>query len=135
MIRLDDSFYMWLPRIREKPGLFLGEPSLIALSHFWKGYAFRAMSDELESQKHMGVSEQHSGAVVHGELSRSQEEHFMDGFEKFAYSYFNCEWSTQGWAKLIVKNCKSDEEAFYKFFELLDEFMSRSGKNENMESV
>ena len=124
MIRLDDTFFTWLPKIRERPGIFLGEPSLIALFHFWNGYAFRQMSDELESQKRSDYSKQNCKVVDTEEAGEFSKKHFMDGFEKFAYSYFGCEWSTQGWVKLITEKCSSDAEAFYKFFELLDTFMS-----------
>jgi len=114
MKHLDNTFLSWLPRIRENPGIFLGEPSLTALSHFWDGYAFREMPQEQNVQEH----------TTSKVLSLSSGKHFMDGFEEFVYSHFDCEWSTRGWVKFITENCSSEAEAFYKFFELFDAFMS-----------
>ena len=123
MKRLDDTFLTWLPRIRENPGVFLGEPSLTALSHFWNGYAFREMPEKQEKQTYANDLKECEKTVVPERLSKRSEKHFMDGFEKFAYSYFGCDWSTQGWVKLITEHCNSEAEAFNKFFELFDMFI------------
>jgi len=124
MKHLDDTFFTWLPRIRENPGAFLGEPSLTALSHFWDGYAFREMPAEQNKQAQTNHLKDSGQVVITEGQNTSNGKHFMDGFEKFAYSHFNCEWSTRGWVKLIRENCSSDAEAFYKFFELFDAFIN-----------
>jgi len=138
MIVTEDSFYFWLRRIREFPELFLGEKSLTALVQFWHGYVFCKMMETHEKSTGHSATERYdeifnsptkplvkSATTSHNPYER----HFMNGFEAFAYScYPNCERTTQGWAKLISKNSDSEEEAFDKFFEVLDEFLKQKGE-------
>ena len=48
---------------------------------------------------------------------------FLPGFQKFIDEYYNID-SAYHWSEIIQSFCLSDEEAFDKFFILLDEFMS-----------
>ena len=123
MKRADDSFRFWLHKIREKPGLFLGEPSLTALVHFWDGYAFRGM---IEPEKSSCLGD-YNGIENSNMCCKSGGHHFLDGFEEFVSSYYSCEHATQGWGKAISQNCSSEAAAFDKFFELFDEFMKSKG--------
>ena len=118
MFYSEDSFRFWLRSIRERPGMWLGEKSLFALVHFWHGYTF---GRSVEIDEHSNEPRISDRAVTHF------GQHFMDGFEQFAYSHFGCKRTTQGWWRLIAKNCGTDAQAFDKFFELLDEFLAQKG--------
>jgi len=136
MIVTEDSFYVWLRRIREHPGAFLGEKSLTALVHFWNGYAFcRMVETKEESTNHSAVESyderRKPSAKPLTKFSTKPynpyKHHFMNEFDVFVYAYYNCEMTVHGWANLISRNSNSDEEAFDKFFELLDEFLAQKG--------
>ena len=49
-------------------------------------------------------------------------QHFMYGFDQFVQSYYNCNLASLDGATIISQNSNSEEEAFDKFFELLDDF-------------
>ena len=126
MINSESSFLLWLQKIRERPGLFLGEPSLTALVHFWNGYAFNRMINGSDANGENSCFVDCDESSVEPEQITLYESHFMDGFEAFVYNHYKSEWTTQGWAKLILEKCITEEEAFYKFFELLDEFFAQN---------
>ena len=120
MMRSDNLFLYWLPKIRSTPGIFIGKASLSALVNFWNGYEFRQMTEETGKIGEIG-----SKTWCDVKPHTPEGEYFMDGFEEFVYSHYRCEWTVQGWAKLIINTCGSDAKAFEKFFELLDEFMKQ----------
>jgi len=125
MIRTDDSFLYWLQEIRERPGLGLSEPSLSALVNFWSGYTFRQMIEEADF-KDSTKTKFAAGINASNEESEPCEDHFMDGFHEFIHAYFGCEWTTKGWWELIIANSNSETNAFFKFYELFDEFLEQA---------
>ena len=100
-----------LQKIREKPGLFLGKPSLHALWHFMNGYAMRDY--ELTGSSDHTI-----------ECSKLSCPH---GFNMFVHRHFNRPYSTMCAEHLILTQINCDDEAFYKFFELLDEYLKHQG--------
>lgn len=118
-----NSFYFMLQKIRERPGVFLGRKSLEALIHFLNGYA---IGGETFGQPEFGGYFQYFGKHIDFEVPFMPSGNYVvPGFNEFVHTYFNCEMTTQGGTWLIVENINSDEEAFDKFFELLDEFMGQ----------
>ena len=87
-------------RIREKPGLYIGKPSLSLLNAFMLGYMLR----------HNEVS----GTIESIKTEKS--------FYEYVKNYYAVSETTKGLCSIICENCLNDEEAFYKFFELWDEF-------------
>jgi len=137
MMQSDSSFYYFLSRIRERPGVFLGgEKSLSALMHFWDGYVFRTMIESWEKANDLDFS-QHSDdffSPMYNPGTRLKtlprppvEEHFMNGFLEHVYEHYN-QGRNMGWKYLILKNSVSEEDAFDTFFELLDEFLAQKGE-------
>jgi len=91
MMRTDNSFHFWLDEIRKRPGLFLGQPSLTALFHFWNGYAFGRRLEMQEESKGSYCPKYRDDGKIAGTPCKPWGEHFIDGFEEFALSYYNCD--------------------------------------------
>lgn len=87
-----------LNKIREKPKIFIGEVSLEPLRHLVNGYALRVYD---ETGEYFDL---------------------IPGFQSFVANTYN-DYSSRGYEEIIRRYCESDEQAFYKFFELLDEFL------------
>jgi len=102
------SWSILLEKIRERPGLYLGETSLYALWKFSHGYAVGYD----DGARHAGKND----AVFGFQDNREWE------FNHFVYSHYNRNFTTMCAESLILEESSSDEEAFYKYFELLDEF-------------
>ena len=130
-MREDNSFFFCLSIISKYPGAYFGKKSLNALIHFWNGYAYRTVVEKrgkLDSPLVPNHWKNIENSESLHEFLDPNYKHFMDGFEDFAYSHYKHEtYTTQGWANLISKNCNSEEEAFDKFFELLEGFFAQKG--------
>ena len=118
-----DSFYFALQKIRERPGLFLGAKSLERLVHFWHGYDFRHSIEVWEATTGHNFFEHYDEAINSDLRPEPHEQYFMSGFDEFVHEYYNCMITTWRGTSIISQNSNSDEEAFDKFFELLDEFL------------
>ena len=106
-----DSLYLLLQKIREKPAIYLGENSLEKLHHFMNGYI---------------ICEVDLG------LNNKQDDIFWREFQEYIQKSFNIN-SSQHWTRIISFFSSNEQEAFYKFFELLDEFLKE--KEMNQENV
>ena len=87
-----------LQDIRKRPNLYLGEASLELLNAFIGGCSFYCL-------------------IVNGYYPE-----FFPGFQEFVQTRYDIH-TVHGWWSIIRSFCANDEEAFYKFFELLDEFL------------
>ena len=117
-----NSFYYMLQKIREKPGLYLKKPTLEGLNNFWIGYNYGSRVMEWENREGRSYFENPGEEKP---LTTPYTDHFMYGFDEFVHSYYQCEATTmKGIGKILYKS-ESDEEAFYKFFELLDLFLEK----------
>lgn len=96
--------YEMLQKIKERPALFIGEKNLSHLSHFINGYSYRAAETD---QSFCGC---------------------LPGFGEFVHRYYNLSTSMSG-EKLIIEREDSEEKAFEKFYELLDNFTERKIKH------
>ena len=117
-----DSFCLLLQKIRERPGLFLGEKSLKTLGHFWAGYGFKEAMEIWEKSTGQNFFEHYDEAIRSDLRPEQNGRHFMDGFDQYVHSHYNCIVGAQSGTGLISEKSESEEEAFDKFFELLDEF-------------
>jgi len=88
--------------IRQRPGLYLGHKSLVALRHYLNGYID-------------GINLNNDGVL----------ESFYPGFQEFIQDRYHIT-STHGWAEIIIFYSQSDEKAFDRFYELLNEFLEKT---------
>jgi hypothetical protein len=93
-----------LKRIREKPGMYLGSPSVSALFMFLEGYS------TAQADLNIPLSE--------------QDKEFRE-FQRWLQKRENITTSAS-WAKIILLNSPDEEYAFARFFDLYDEFLSHS---------
>jgi len=118
-----NSFYYMLQLIRKRPGLYLGVPSLNALVHFWHGYDCGICVEKWEKETGRNYFDNYDEAIKSGVSSGYN---FTSGFLEYVADYYNISSiGGMGWQTIILKNTESDEEAFYKFFELLDIFLEQ----------
>ena len=101
-----DALYELLQKIKENPRLYLGKKSLERLHSFLNGYAV-CLYDRC-------------GELHPSELCPSLW--FFTGFQEYVQKKYRIT-SSQSWDKIIDFHSSSDEEAFYKFFDLLDKFL------------
>lgn len=98
-----EYLYELLDKIKKRPGMFLGTPSIIRLNMLLTGYSLARLELGLEETK----EEQ--------EFSRFQE--WIE--EKYQSK------STEGWDTLILKNSENEKDAFRQFFVLYDKFKTQ----------
>ena len=96
-----DNLYNLLHEVKENPVPYLSKPSLNCLHLFLIGYLSTRFELELDRE----------GTILDG---------FQEWIQERAKTY-----GSQSWAGIILFICGSERSAFYSFFELLDEFLSR----------
>ncbi|MCL2512690.1 MAG: hypothetical protein FWF08_02210 [Oscillospiraceae bacterium] len=102
---MDKNLYLLLQEIRKKYGMFFGCKSLRRLLDFINGY-IECICDR------DGVHPEYLG---------------MDFLVYIADLYNVSE--NKHWSSIIISNSKSDEEAFDKFYEHMEEFLKLKGDN------
>jgi len=102
-----------LKKIYDKPGLYLSVKSLPLLTHFICGYGLGELS----------CKDRYPNITI------SDDTRFWRDFNRFVHLYYKCEMGAMREGTLIAKYCDSDEEAFDKYFELLDMFLKQRGES------
>ncbi len=100
-----------LQKIKEKPGMYIGRPSISDLFMFIVGYEF-----------------------ARGELDidlNEWEEDFHENFHDFVEKKYNLH-TSNSWAKIIMLYCHDEKTGFERFFKVLEEFERR---DKSLESV
>ena len=95
-----------LEKIRERPGIYLGEKDLFRLRHLLDGYLLREKE----------INPEYRGA-------------FWNGFNRYVEQYYRIN-TTQGWCRIIEFFSTSRADAFDIFFLRYDEYLAayREGK-------
>ena len=95
-----------LEKIREQPGIYLGDKDLSRLRHLLDGYLLREM-----------------------EINPEYRCAFWDGFNRYVEQYYRIN-PTQGWRRIIEFFSTSRADAFDAFFLRYDEYLAayREGK-------
>jgi len=106
-----DALYDLLTKVYEKPGLIIGQKSLTILSHFLNGY-------------YWGVAD---CKEIHPETTIMIMHDLWFEFEEFVYMYYGYKITSMSSTGIICKNTTSEEEAFDKYFELLNAFLKQKG--------
>jgi len=103
------GLFEMLNKIHKKPGMYIGRASATDLFMFIVGY--RTAREEL------------------GFEPTEKEMEFYGDFQSWLQKRY--EVSTSGsWARIIEFYTNNEERAFYRFYELLDEFLQRNSHSE-----
>lgn len=98
------GIYAVLQKIKDKPGMYIGNSSITVLRHFLVGYEF--------ARSELGL-----------ELSE-EEADFYEHFHSWIERYFKVR-TSNSWANIILLFTRDEKEAFNCFFKLLDDFKQR----------
>ena len=93
-----------LGNIKKQPALYLGRPSLTLLSTFMNGYLARQYEIYANTQPYYD----------------------SEKFQKYVKGYYGVSENAFNYYSIICDNCSDEEEAFYKFYELLEAFKSEN---------
>ncbi|HAG85613.1 MAG TPA: hypothetical protein DCL61_31865 [Cyanobacteria bacterium UBA12227] len=93
-----------LRKIKTRPGMYIGRPSLSDLFMFLVGYK--------TARRELGIE------------PSEQEVEFYREFQPWIQKRFNVQ-TVNSWAKIILLYSVDEKEAFTYFFKLLDEFLVR----------
>lgn len=98
---IDLSVYDLLQKIRDRPAIFLdGERSLVRLRSFLVGYT----------------------CALGGQNKCLDKFDQFNRFDDWVADRLGYAESTIGWYNMIIRRCNSEEAAYAKFFDLLDDF-------------
>jgi len=107
---VDESIFDFLGSLRRRPGLYFGKTSLVRLQAYLFGY---------------------QAGLAKVSKSLKGEEDFHE-FHDWVAKQLGFSSSTVGWCNMILEKSASDEAAFHRFFELLEEFKKeRSIRNKS----
>lgn len=95
-----DEIFSLLNKIKQNPNMYLGRPSLELLFAFITGCI-----------------------CFHNEREHIFME-FLPGFQNFIEAKYNIK-KDYGWSSIIQEISNNDMEAFYMFFELLNEYLNQ----------
>ncbi|AFY48162.1 hypothetical protein Nos7524_2319 [Nostoc sp. PCC 7524] len=107
----NEYFYHLLERIKQRPGMYIGQCSITRLNMLLVGY----------SQARMELG-----------LPRTEQEKNFDNFQKWIQSKFNIK-SSQSWDSIILSTSTDEKDAFYKFFQLFEQFLHGVTNTPNLE--
>ncbi len=98
-----EPVYDILQKVKNKPNVYLGSPSIMCLQAFLSGYN-----------------------VAQYQLGKSLDSpDCFDGFQEWIQEKFKVE-SSQSWAKIILFYSADERDALERFFELFEEFVERN---------
>ncbi|MGH1396267.1 MAG: hypothetical protein ACRAVC_19875 [Trichormus sp.] len=97
--------YEILTKIKAKPGMYIGRPSVNDLFMFLVGYEY--------SRSELGIE------------NTQEEEDFYGEFQPWLQKKLGIT-TVSSWSKMIMVYCHDEKAGFEKFFNLLDEFKQRN---------
>ena len=97
-----------LDKIKARPGLYIGRPSVSDLFMFVVGYK--------TARRELGIE------------PTAEEMRFYQDFHHFIEDKYNLH-SSNTWAKIIMLYCSDEKQGFEHFFELLQEFQTLGNQN------
>ena len=103
-----------LQKIQDKPGMYIGKPSVSDLFMFVVGYEF--------ARGELGIE------------STGWEDDFHENFQTWLQIRYQVR-TSNSWAKIIMLYCHDEKAGFEKFFKLLDEFKQRDKSLDTQDKV
>ncbi|MBD2344855.1 hypothetical protein [Anabaena subtropica] len=107
----NEYLYHLLERIKQRPGMYIGQCSITRLNMLLVGY----------SQARMELG-----------LPRTKQEKNFDNFQEWVQNKFNIN-TSQSWDSIILANSTDEKDAFYKFFQLFEQFLHGVTNTANLE--
>ena len=104
-----DELQKILNEVRKRPNMYLGKVSLERLSAFIDGYM-----------------------TCLRQVNHDERLDFYPGFQKYVQETYHIQ-ATKNWASIITEFNVVEEDAFRRFFELLDEFLKITENQINYE--
>lgn len=102
---MSDNIRDLLKDMQKRPGVYFGCKSLERLAAFLNGYM-----------------------CCYGEYNAISTMEWLPRFQEFIEKYYNIHMARH-WSEIIRFCCSTDEEAFDKFFELLEIFENKTGQS------
>jgi len=97
-----DILYKKIQQMKQRPGMYIGKKSLHLLQAYLNGYI-----------------------AYHNEVNDKPNYFFLPEFQEYVQQRYNIH-TTHSWASLITFFSCNDNDAFDKFYELLDDFFARN---------
>lgn len=101
MIEVQGGLFEILDKIKARPGLYIGRPSVSDLFMFLVGYK--------TARRELGIE------------PNQEEVKFYQEFHQFVEKKYNLH-TSNAWAKIIMLYCPDEKYGFERFFQLLEEF-------------
>ena len=101
MIKVQGGLFEILDKIKARPGLYIGRPSVSDLFMFLVGYK--------TARRELGIE------------PNQEEVKFYQEFHQFVEKKYNLH-TSNAWAKIIMLYCPDEKYGFERFFQLLEEF-------------
>ena len=98
------GLYKLLQKVKNKPGMYIGRPSVSDLFMFIVGYEFARGELDIEPTE--------------------WEDDFHENFQPWLQKKYHVS-TSNSWAKIIMLYCGNEQEGFNAFYRLLDEFQNR----------
>ena len=98
------GLYNVLQKVKTKPGMYIGRPSVSDLFMFIVGYEFARGELDIEPTE--------------------WEDDFHENFQPWLQKKYHVS-TSNSWAKIIMLYCGNEQEGFNAFYRLLDEFQNR----------
>jgi hypothetical protein len=101
LTKVQGGLFEILDKIKARPGLYIGRPSVSDLFMFLVGYK--------TARRELGIE------------PNQEEVRFYQEFHQFVEKKYNLH-SSNAWAKIIMLYCPDEKQGFERFFQLLEEF-------------
>ncbi len=102
--QIKDGLFEILAKIKARPGMYIGRPSVSDLFIFLVGYK--------TARRELGVE------------PTEREIEFYDKFHEFVEEKYHLH-TSNSWAKIIMLYCPDEKAGFVRFFNLFDDFQRR----------
>jgi hypothetical protein len=101
LIKVQGGLFEILDKIKARPGLYIGRPSVSDLFMFLVGYK--------TARRELGIE------------PNQEEVKFYQEFHQFVEKKYNLH-TSNAWASIIMLYCPDEKHGFERFFQLLEEF-------------
>ena len=118
---MKDSYFI-MQQVRKCPGVWLGSKSLSALCRFVAGYEYRISTELWMKKTGLDFTEHYDYFLKTYEIGYRSYVNWYE-FNQFVHEYYKAVYNTRNAEGLILESTTSEEEAFDKYFELLDAYL------------